>query len=387
LCYSTCSSNPIENEAVVAQLIRQSDDNLELVECTLEGFRYRPGMSSWKVFYEVSKSRSEKKDRAQPNEAQDQIERTKEEGVMEKKWDPKSLEENEILEFTQACGLRMATSYDDVPVEMQNRVRASCFPPDHVEAQGMNLHRCIRCLPHDNNTGGFFVALLRKKARLSATDDREGKSCEPDSKKQKKSKILDADGKKGQKDDFKPVDREVIQPFLEFYGLTGADFDPEQLMVRAQSDSKVIYFVPKSIKSLFDEGFQRRVSMVGTGLKAFTRSSRDGVTSYRLCQEAAKFIEPFMKKRCFSLATSDFCHCISENVSESAVFTEEFQKTLSELDIGVFVVSLRGYMDDRGDKIVASMWRCRSGRVDKMISNTDIQAIRAKLSALGLLPT
>ena len=32
MCYSTCSLNPIENEAVVAELLRLSNGSLELVD-------------------------------------------------------------------------------------------------------------------------------------------------------------------------------------------------------------------------------------------------------------------------------------------------------------------------------------------------------------------
>ena len=31
-----------------------------------------------------------------------------------------------------------------------------------VKAAALGLHRCMRVLPHANDTGGFFVALLRK---------------------------------------------------------------------------------------------------------------------------------------------------------------------------------------------------------------------------------
>jgi tRNA (cytosine34-C5)-methyltransferase len=36
------------------------------------------------------------------------------------------------------------------------------FPPSHETAKEMNLHYSMRILPHDQNSGGFFVALLRK---------------------------------------------------------------------------------------------------------------------------------------------------------------------------------------------------------------------------------
>ncbi|KAJ0389655.1 hypothetical protein ATCC90586_012156 [Pythium insidiosum] len=51
MCYSTCTFNPLENEAVVAELLRWSEGALELVDVTnvLSLLKRRPGMSSWKV--------------------------------------------------------------------------------------------------------------------------------------------------------------------------------------------------------------------------------------------------------------------------------------------------------------------------------------------------
>jgi len=51
LVYSTCSLNPVENEAVVAQLLRSYKGAVELVDAaaTLPLLKRRPGISSWKV--------------------------------------------------------------------------------------------------------------------------------------------------------------------------------------------------------------------------------------------------------------------------------------------------------------------------------------------------
>jgi len=49
--YSTCSLNPIEDEAIVADLIRNGKGQLELVDVSdkLPGLKRRPGISTWKV--------------------------------------------------------------------------------------------------------------------------------------------------------------------------------------------------------------------------------------------------------------------------------------------------------------------------------------------------
>lgn len=51
MVYSTCSFNPIEDEAVVAELLRAFEGTVELVDVSskLPGLKRSPGLTSWKV--------------------------------------------------------------------------------------------------------------------------------------------------------------------------------------------------------------------------------------------------------------------------------------------------------------------------------------------------
>jgi hypothetical protein len=44
---------------------------------------------------------------------------------------------------------------------------------------GLNLERCARLLPHDNDTGGFFLALFEKVAEIPGTSERLATACAP----------------------------------------------------------------------------------------------------------------------------------------------------------------------------------------------------------------
>lgn len=52
IVYSTCSLNPMENEAIVAEMLNRSNGSLELVDVSneLPELKRRPGLSDWKVF-------------------------------------------------------------------------------------------------------------------------------------------------------------------------------------------------------------------------------------------------------------------------------------------------------------------------------------------------
>jgi hypothetical protein len=51
-------------------------------------------------------------------------------------------------------------------VDFGPRQVPSLWPPPAAEAGRLRLERCSRLLPHDQDTGGFFVALLRKTAAV-----------------------------------------------------------------------------------------------------------------------------------------------------------------------------------------------------------------------------
>jgi 16S rRNA C967 or C1407 C5-methylase (RsmB/RsmF family) len=50
IVYSTCSLNPIENEAVVAHVVSQAAGAVEICECpgTLASLMRRPGLLHWR---------------------------------------------------------------------------------------------------------------------------------------------------------------------------------------------------------------------------------------------------------------------------------------------------------------------------------------------------
>ena len=101
MTYSTCSLNPIENEAVVAALIKATDGALEIVTKSIHALNVSPGLTKWQVVDEDLSIVSEVK---------------------------------------------------------SSRYRETMFSGER-DQQTFN---CMRLYPHLNNSGGFFVALLKK---------------------------------------------------------------------------------------------------------------------------------------------------------------------------------------------------------------------------------
>ncbi|PLB34157.1 tRNA (cytosine-C5-)-methyltransferase [Aspergillus candidus] len=123
--YSTCSMNPIENEAVIASAIERcgGSANVRIVDCSneLPGLKRRPGLRTWKVM-----------DR---------------EGRMWSNW--KEIEEQREREGINGLG----------------RIATSMFPPEDAD---MPLDRCVRIYPHLQDTGGFFITVLEKLSEIRA---------------------------------------------------------------------------------------------------------------------------------------------------------------------------------------------------------------------------
>jgi len=158
MVYSTCTFNPIEDEAVVAALLRWGGGSLELEDArpAVPGLRCRPGIASWKVIDGEMKEWS----------GVAEVEST----ILEKRR-ARLQHRRQVVEAGEAGGSRPDESVratvasaggSGLPEKWLMRLGRTVFPPTPEEAASMGLERCLRLLPHDANTGGFFVCLIRK---------------------------------------------------------------------------------------------------------------------------------------------------------------------------------------------------------------------------------
>ncbi|GFU21253.1 hypothetical protein TNCV_9141 [Trichonephila clavipes] len=117
MVYSTCSFNPLENEAVLATMLQETKGSVELldVKSSLPGLKTLPGLYEWQVT------------------------------------------NKELEAFTK---------FEEVPKKMLTPICSHMFPPPLEVAKELHLEHCIRILPHHQDTGGFFVAVLQKNEKL-----------------------------------------------------------------------------------------------------------------------------------------------------------------------------------------------------------------------------
>ena len=316
MVYSTCSLNPVENEAVVAEILRQTDGSFELLDVSqdLPDLKRRPGMKTWLVkdrfgwikdFSEVDCSK------AQQEEGEGEEDKTEEGKVR-----------------------------DEVA---KKKIVRSMFPD--AKSDAMPLERSCRILPHDANTGGFFVAVFKKlgpyqdkgfkarkqeaEAAAAAQDKQEKKDTSGNGLPQdpfnqnasaaaaegtlqgapEKMEISEPQEKKKTPrwkgiDPVVPVDDEEIKRSLrDFYGIEEKDFDIGKAFVTRTprgSMPKRIYYVSDSIRKILDEDRDQDIRITSVGVKIFEKQTAKHVnTKYRITQEGLPAVLPLMTKQIF----------------------------------------------------------------------------------------
>ncbi|KAK3914648.1 tRNA (cytosine(34)-C(5))-methyltransferase [Frankliniella fusca] len=347
MVYSTCSLNPIENEAVLHRILQECEGSVELVDVStsLPGLVHRPGMTTW---IPCSK---------------------------------------DLVGYEK---------YEDVPEQWRTQVRPSMFPPSTEDASKYNLERCIRILPHLQNTGGFFVAVLNKVKALpweahsktrESTDkgelsekmteaSQEKTSNSPPVKKRRTDEetieeAANADETQEKSNDTKPPKRNPKKnhltrgfkedPFVFFtedeklWPVLQATYDlkPElsctSFLTRCEAGKKKnIYFTTPALRDLIMNNTQR-LKIVNTGVKAFVRCDNKAMECcFRLAQEGLKYIESFIgPKRRIKVTKEDLVLLLSCRDASCPPEIEKYstptQEALNKLeDRGSFVVEFEG---------------------------------------------
>ncbi|KAL0912421.1 hypothetical protein M5K25_018391 [Dendrobium thyrsiflorum] len=194
MVYSTCSMNPVENEAVVAEILRRNKGSVELLDVSheLPGLVRRPGLKTWKVrdkglwlaaYEDVPISRRGvifpsmfPSDQSCPKKFQCDTQDEMDSSAVENKCSFELKDhlvniidhDNELKKFKNDATL-VDVSKDAIKRgDGKGVLRASQDDLNEMKARdsSFDLERCMRILPHDQNSGAFFIAVLRKISSL-----------------------------------------------------------------------------------------------------------------------------------------------------------------------------------------------------------------------------
>ncbi|KAG2525716.1 hypothetical protein JM18_004742 [Phytophthora kernoviae] len=359
MVYSTCSFNPIEDEAVVAELLRRTSGSLELLDVSkkMPQLVSRPGRSKWRVGWR-SKSKSTHKGHLF-------------------KGDEGDTTSEDLHEWFD--------SYDLLSQELRSsRVTRSMFPPEGPIAG--ELLKTLRLIPTDQNSGGFFIAVLRKVSDLPSKEGRQeglepleeleatppadyvcklcgsgghfmkkcvkylpdsefGTSSTSSSKPQKKKRRTESGGKAESKKSekkretlYRTVNEDVWNQLREFYGLKD-DSLKKRFWCRSDTAATVNY-VDKEISDACLGG--DALDIVNTGLKVFTKVTERGEIFYRPSEESLGFFDDFFTKRRLLASTSDFSSLLhaKQHVTFDSL-SSDLRATLADMPVGPAVVRLQ----------------------------------------------
>eukprot|EP01132_Coremiostelium_polycephalum_P004721 gene4721-5895_t len=363
MVYSTCSMNPVENEAVVVELLTRTEGAMRLVDVSAEYPQLirAPGIYSWPV---VDK-----------------------EGSFEK--------------------------FEDMPETKKYKHPRTLFPPTLELAKELHLERCMRVYPHFQDTGGFFIAVLEKvkdcpnqmgkktgpnnnnedivdstttppttstttppittdqdspmntetttppptstttDASTETTTTTTTTATTNNNKQQQQPKKEKARDKRIKffEEPFSPLSEQLkkeLEVVINFYGLS-KEFPVDQLLSRSEKSAK-IYLGTKSVFDLIRYDTTRKMKIINTGLKIFQRHEGLGRMEcpYRISQDAIQWIVPFMSKRVINMTHQDLSMIIEKMEPLFTHFPAEIEAQLKQMEPGCYVIRITGDQPSSG---------------------------------------
>ncbi|KAJ6289101.1 hypothetical protein OIU76_024989 [Salix suchowensis] len=428
MVYSTCSMNPVEDEAVVAEILRKCGGSVELVDVSSElpQLVRRPGVRKWKV-------------------------RDKDLWLASHR-DASKFQRYHILQsmfpsgksYVAPANKDLEHENDEIVISEDGiQLTEDTLIEDLIEeVSDLPLERCMRIVPHDQNSGAFFIAVLQKLSPLPAiqekpdsrdvavekipeaateadsiVDEPDEADMEPDpssisnqddseetkavvngetnSGKAVGKRKLQLQGKwKGVDPVLFFKDESIINSIKIFYGIDES-FPLDGHLISRNSDKnhvKRIYYVSKSVKDVLGLNFRvgQQLKIASVGLKMFERqTSREGTDtpcSFRISSEGLPVILPHITNQILYASPVDFKHLLQYKTIKFADFVDaEFGEKASKLMMGCCVIVMRDSKTMSGpikvdeSTIAIGCWKGRSN-LSVMVTAIDCQEMLERLS-------
>lgn len=161
MVYSTCSMNPVENEAVVAEILRRCGDSVDLVDVSgeLPQLVRRPGLKKWKV-----------RDKGLWLSSYKDVPERRRPGLLSSMFPSgKNIDDS----FENGGEVHDNGGNRDPECEPEPFTNDAVSPSEASDdgLSNLPLERCMRILPHDQNSGAFFIAVFHKRSPLPVVQE------------------------------------------------------------------------------------------------------------------------------------------------------------------------------------------------------------------------
>lgn len=202
------------------------------------------------------------------------------------------------------------------------------------------LDKCVRVMPHHQNTSGFFITVIEKIAETGepviAEADMEGKY----------NPILQKDARKRDFTFYRcdPQDPDV-QYIMAYYGLT---LPAHQLVVQDQQQMGRVLMINESLSLFMQADTKHELCLVTLGVTALQRNLARGKSAgveciFRLSQDGAHWLIPFMQKRIVYTDSMVSMKALLQNKYHDidSVVCEKMKKGCDDLTVGCFMIVVR----------------------------------------------
>ena len=254
LVYSTCSIDPCENEAVIAEILRQCPwlELIEIDEKLVDSLVLNPGLNEWNILDQEGERCEIKNELPKlPN-----------------------------LKLQHLCYRDRKKIAEELDDELETKI-------------SQNLNLCRRLNHQDNNTGGFFVAILRHKPE--ATPEGIAKAFIPKRKPLANSswtpKLMDKP--KTNRHSVFLAEQEVIENISSRYGIDSKKWSwwsrGKRLNISSKSVTERLFnrVCPNKKGDLWPEGTFHPLKLIHVGMPTFVKNKG----TWRTRQEAIPALE------------------------------------------------------------------------------------------------
>ncbi|PPQ64466.1 hypothetical protein CVT24_008476 [Panaeolus cyanescens] len=398
IVYSTCSLNPVENEAVIAEALGSNRD-FELVDVSsqIPELKRRPGLTTWRATADKTMSRT-------------------------------------FESYEEFMGSSM---FDD---NVKAKLTPGHWPPP--DADKMNLERCMRIYPHLQDTGGFFVAVLQKVQKKRDKIERKRAAEDtpelPDAKKTKTTESADVSStmevdvsapvtppeaatpaavesseKTDSKQDSKPEERQPHQssgaggPSFKENPYTflspddpillncierlhiSSDFPSSNILVRNPTGDAIrsLYIANNIVKDIIQNNDFEKLRLTAAGTKVFNKqdTGKGQDAQFRVLGEGLPVILPYIEPSTIIKGdTSALKILLTTHYPLCTKFEEPFRSVIEARPVGSHVVQFPiSELDGLNHDIVLPIWKSNVS-ITLMIDKKAKSAMSLRLFAVDI---
>ncbi len=267
-------------------------------------------------------------------------------------------------------------------------MRKSLFPPTEEEAAYMKLDRCLRFVPTDQDTGGFFVAVFQKIAE-EVKDSNESAASPPPSTLQSPPPVeedmlqeQEPEPKKRhprspKPDGITPLTANAWDASKQRYGIQDS-LNFSNLMTRTLGGT--IYFCSDDVRDWILEtvATNKGPRIVGAGVRLLDCKPGAQVGG-RPCYEGIKVLSRHMTNRMVECTARDMSRALVRPILQPHDLSANTRQAIEVLDRGIVTFNLCASHDHI---FYAIVWKDKA--VSPMISKDFLFGIISEMKCVGV---